>query len=50
MWFDSSTKEKEEILWWALEQLEEPVDRDKAIELFWDWANGLDEDSFVDFD
>jgi hypothetical protein len=50
VWFDSSTKEKEEILWWALKQLDESIDEKRAIEIFWNWANGLDEDSFVDFD
>ena len=49
LWFDSSTKEKEEILWRALEQLEEPINRDRAVELFWEWADGLEEDSFIDF-
>lgn len=49
IWFDSSTNEKEEILWQALEQLNEPIDKDRAIELFWDWADGLEEDSFIDF-
>ena len=47
--FDSSTNEKEEILWRALEQLEEPIDKDRAVELFWNWADGLEEDSFIDF-
>lgn len=49
VWFDSSSKEKEEILWWALEKLEEPVDREEALDLFWQWADCLEEDSFIDF-
>lgn len=50
VWFDSSTNEKEEILWQALEQLDEPVDKEQAIQLFWDWADGIEEDAFYTFD
>ncbi len=50
VWFDSSSKEKEELLWWALEKLEEPIDREEALDIFWQWAEGLEEDSFVNFD
>ena len=50
VWFDSSTDEKEEILWQALEQIGEPVDEEYAKEIFWMWADGLEEDSFVSFD
>lgn len=49
VWFDSSSKEKEEILWWALDKLGEPVDKDWALEIFWMWADGIEEDAFVDF-
>ena len=48
-WFDSSSNEKEEILWWALDKIDEPVDKDYALEIFWMWADGLEEDSFVSF-
>ena len=50
VWFDSSTNEKEEILWQALEQINEPVDKEQAIQLFWDWADGIEEDAFYAFD
>ena len=50
VWFDSSTNEKEEILWQALKQIDEPVDEAYAKEIFWMWAGGLEEDSFVSFD
>ena len=50
VWFDSSTNEKEEILWQALEQLGEPIDKEQAIQLFWDWAEGIEEDAFYTFD
>ena len=50
IWFDSSTNEKEEILWQALEQLNEPVDEEYAKEIFWMWADGLEVDSFVSFE
>jgi hypothetical protein len=50
VWFDSSTKEKEELLWWAISRIDEQVDQDFATELFWEWANGLEEDSFIDFE
>lgn len=49
IWFDSSSNEKEEILWQAIEELDEPIDRDEALDLFWQWADGLEEDSFIDF-
>jgi hypothetical protein len=50
VWFDSSSNDKERLLWWALEKLGEPVDEKEAIEIFWQWADGLEEDSFIDFD
>lgn len=50
IWFDSSTNEKEEIVWEALKQIDEHVDEDIALDLFWEWAYGLEEDSFIDFD
>lgn len=50
VWFDLSSNEKERLLWWALEKLDEPVDRDFAIEIFWQWADSLEADSFIDFD
>ena len=50
VWFDSSTNEKEDLARWAISKLDEPVDEAYAFELFWEWANGLDEDSFIAFD
>ena len=50
IWFDSSTNEKEEIVWEALKKLDEPVDEALALDLFWEWAYGLEEDSFIDFE
>lgn len=49
VWFDSSSKEKEEILWWALAKIGEPVDKAWALKIFWMWADGIEEDAFVDF-
>ena len=49
IWFDSSSNEKEEILWWALDKIDEPVDKDYALDVFWMWADGIEEDSFIDF-
>ena len=50
VWFDSSTNEKEEIAWEALKKLGEPVDEALVLDLFWEWAEGLEEDSFIEFD
>ena len=52
IWFDSSTKEKEELLWWALSRIDAPINESEALEIFWQWADGLEEDSFtrVSFD
>jgi hypothetical protein len=49
VWFDSSSMDKERLLWWALEKLDEPVDEEEALNIFWQWADGLEEDSFIDF-
>ena len=48
-WFAAGSKEKEEILWRALEILDEPIDNETALDIFWQWADGLEEDSFIDF-
>ncbi len=48
-WFAADSKEKEEILWHALEILDEPIDNETALDIFWQWADGLEEDSFIDF-
>ena len=50
VWFDSSTKEKEELLWWAIGKMNEPIDKSEAIEIFWQWADGLEEDAFIEFE
>lgn len=48
-WFAADSKEKEEILWHALEILDKPIDNETALDIFWQWADGLEEDSFIDF-
>ena len=49
-WCDTSTTDKERIVVDVYVRLDNPtLDIDEVYEIFWDWANGLDESSFVDF-
>lgn len=48
VWCDTSSGDKERIVVNALADLglSEVVDIDEAYALFWEWADGLEEDSF----
>ena len=45
-WCATSSSDKERIVPDAIVELGIDVDIDKAYDLFWEWAEGLDEDSF----
>ncbi len=49
VWCDTSSTDKERIAVDAIVELGELVDTDEVFELFWEWADGLEEDSFFDF-
>lgn len=50
-WCNLSSKDKEEIFSEAFAELDDiTLDIDKAYEVFEDWASGLEEDAFFDFD
>lgn len=50
VWCDTSTTDKERIAVDVYAKLDDlTLDIDEVYEIFWDWANGLDESSFVDF-
>jgi hypothetical protein len=46
VWCDTSSGDKERIVPAAVVELGIDVDIDEAYDLFWEWAEGLDEDSF----
>lgn len=46
VWCDTSSGDKERIVPDAIVELGVDVDIDEAYDLFWEWADGLDEDSF----
>ena len=48
VWCDTSSGDKERVVVNALAELglSEVVDIDEAYDLFWEWAEGLDEESF----
>lgn len=46
VWCDTSSGDKERIVPDAIVELGIDVDIDEAYDLFWEWAEGLDEDSF----
>jgi hypothetical protein len=46
VWCDTSSGDKERIVPDAIVELGINVDIDEAYDLFWEWAEGLDEDSF----
>ena len=50
VWCDTSSTDKERIAVDALVELGLSEDVDEIYDLFWDWANSLDEDSFLEFD
>jgi hypothetical protein len=51
VWCDTSSTDKERIAVEAIVKLDDPtVDTEEVFELFWEWADGLEEDSFFDFD
>lgn len=45
-WQSASSKDKEEIVVGALADLGPSIDVEEAYDLFWEWADGLDKDSF----
>lgn len=49
-WCSLSAGDKEDLVADAIVDLNEIVDADEAYDLFWEWADGLEEDSFIDFD
>ena len=46
VWCDTSSRDKERIVPDAIVELGVNVDIDEAYDLFWEWADGLEEDSF----
>jgi hypothetical protein len=50
VWCDTSSTDKERIAVDSIVDLGELVDTDEVFELFWEWADGLEEDSFFEFD
>lgn len=46
VWCDTSSRDKERIVPAAIVELGINVDIDEAYDLFWEWADGLEEDSF----
>lgn len=50
-WCNLSSKDKEEIVSEVFAELDDiTLDIKEVYELFWDWADGLEEDAFYDFD
>lgn len=49
-WCCMSSSDKEEIVVDVIADLDDiTLDVDEVYETFWDWANGLEESSFIDF-
>ena len=46
VWCDTSSGDKERIVVDAILELDEVVDTDEAYELFWEWADSLEEEDF----
>lgn len=50
-WCSLSSEDKEEIVSEVFAELDDiTLDIDEVYEVFWDWADGLEEDAFYDFD
>ena len=50
VWCDTSSTDKERVAVEAIVKLDDPtIDQEEVFELFWDWADGLEESSFFDF-
>ena len=47
-WCSISAGDKESIVVDTISEFVEGVDSDDILELFWDWANGLEESDFED--
>lgn len=48
-WISSSSSDKEDMVKGVILELELPSELEEEIyELFYDWSDGLDEDSFID--
>lgn len=50
VWCDTSSTDKERIAVDAMVELGLSEDVEEVFDLFWEWADGLEEDSFFDFD
>ena len=50
VWCDTSTTDKERIAVDAMVELGLSEDIEEVFDLFWEWADGLEEDSFFSFD
>ncbi len=50
VWCDTSTADKERIAVDAIVELGLSEDVNEVYDLFWEWADGLEEDSFFEFD
>ena len=50
VWCDTSTTDKERIAVDAMVELGLSEDIEEVFDLFWEWADGLEEDAFVSFD
>lgn len=50
VWCDTSTTDKERIAAAAAVELGFSEDINEVYDLFWEWANGLEKDSFLEFE
>ena len=50
VWCDTSTTDKERIAVDAIVEFGLSEDVNEVYDLFWEWADGLEEDSFFEFD
>ena len=50
VWCDTSTTDKERIAVDAMVELGLSEDIEEVFDLFWEWADGLEEDAFFNFD
>ena len=50
VWCNTSTTDKERIAVDAMVELGLSEDVEEVFDLFWEWADGIEEDAFFDFD
>ena len=50
VWCDSSTNDKERLAYEAIKEFNGKIDEKAALNIFWDWAEGLEEDAFYNYD